>query len=60
MDHEYPLQTTMPPWRTRYRVSGGILSVGFSHYSLDVPCDFANFVDHLMFHLCMSAYDDVY
>ena len=41
-------------------VSGGVIFAGFSHYSPDVPCDFANFVDHLMFHLCMSAYDDVY
>ena len=49
MDHEYPLQTAMPPWRTKYWVSCGILSMGFSHYSPDVPCDFANFVNHLTF-----------
>ena len=60
MDHECLLQTTMPPWRTKYWVSGGILFVGSSHYSLDVPCDFANFVDHLMFRWCMSSYNGVY
>ena len=60
MDHECLLQTTQPPGGTRYTVSGDVLSVGFSHYSPDVPCDFDNFVDHLTFHLCMSAYVDVY
>ena len=50
----------MPPWRTKYTVLGDVLSMGFSHYSPDVPCDFADFVDHLTFHLCILAYDDVY
>ena len=43
MDHQ-------PPFGTKYWVSGDVLSVGLSHYSPDVPCDFANFVDHLLFH----------
>ena len=41
-------------------MSGDVLSVVLGHYSPDVPCDFANFVDHLMFLLCMFAYGDVY
>ena len=59
MDHECLLQTFMPPWRTRYTVSGDVLFVAFVHYSPDVPCDFANFVDHLTFHWCVSSFDDV-
>ena len=55
-----PILDNHAPRRTRYMVSDGILSVGFSHYSPDVPCDFVNFVDHLTFNLCMSVYDDVY
>ena len=53
MDHQ-------PPPETSYWVSGDVLSVGLGHYSPDVPCDFANFDDHLTFHRCMSTYDDVY
>ena len=60
MDHEYPLQTAVTLCRTRYSVSSGTLSMGFGHYSLDVPCDFANFVDPLTFHWHVSTCDDVY
>ena len=60
MDHGAHFRQLCPPWRTKYTVSGDVLFVGFSHYSLDVPCDLVNFVDYLKFHLCMSACDDVY
>ena len=48
-----------PPFETRYCVLGDVLFVGLGHYSPDVPCDFANFVDYLTFHWCMCACDDV-
>ena len=45
MDHDAYFRQLCPPWRTRYMVSGDVLYVGFTHYSLDVPYDLAKFVD---------------